>query len=96
MLHLHLTQHRLDLRRLRVFCSRRPRQLWVFLPPQEVAEEKKGKHGPTSRRYKQNKEKHKYNEMMEQYEKIKNLQLVADVSCRKESLDKKKGWRLQQ
>ena len=84
MLNLHLTQHRLDLRRLRVFRSRHPRQLRVFLPPQEVAEEKKGKHGPTSQRCKQNKEKHKYNEMMEQYEKIKNLQLVEDVSCRKE------------
>ena len=59
MLHLHLIQHRLDLRRLRVFRSQRPRQLRVLLPPQEVAEEKKGKHGPTSRRYEQNKEKHK-------------------------------------
>ena len=84
MLHLHLTQNRLGLRRLRVFRSQRPRQLWVLLPPQEVVEEKKGKHGPTSQRYERNKEKHKYNEMMEKYEKIKNLQLVADVSCRME------------
>jgi hypothetical protein len=66
------------------FLLQRPWQLWVLLLPQAEVEEKKGKHSPTSQRYKQNKEKHKYNERMEQYEKIKNLQLVADVSCRKE------------
>ena len=96
MLHLHLIQHHLGLRRLQVFHSQCPWQLRVLLPPQEVAEEKKGKHGPTSQRNEKSESKHKYNEMMEQYEKIKDLQLVADVSCRKELLDKKKGWRLQQ
>ena len=84
MLHLHLTQHRLGLRRLRVFRSQRLRQLRVLLPPQEVAEEKKGKHGPTSRRNKKSESKHKFNETIKQYEKIENLQLVADVSCRME------------
>ena len=57
-------------------------QLRVLLLPQAEVEEKKGKHGPTSRRYKKNKEKRK--ETVEQYEKIKNLQLVADLSCRME------------
>ena len=58
MLHLHLIQHRLGLRRLRVFRSQSLRQLQVLLQPQEVAEEKKGKHGPTSQRNKKSESKH--------------------------------------